>query len=196
MIYCVGVTSDFRERPFDTVEGHVCLLERVLRESRSESVTYLSSARVYGGGRSPAREDDALWVSPIASDNLYVASRVMGESLTLTGHPRGRVVRLSHAYGPDFASETFLPAVLREVVATGQLTLRSDLDSRRDFVNVRTVVARLIDIATRGRERIYNVASGRQRDERRDRDPPHRAHRLSGECRHPGTSRGPPLLIR
>ena len=47
VIDCAGITADFRERPLDVAESHVCLVERVLRTSRCESFTYLSSAGIY-----------------------------------------------------------------------------------------------------------------------------------------------------
>lgn len=159
---CAGVTYDFRERPLDATEAHVCLVERLLRESRCQSLTYLSSVRVYRRASSPAREDDPLPLVPADRDDLYDISKAMGESLTLWGHPQGRVVRLGHVYGADFGSDNFLPAVLREVVTTGKLTLRSALESSRDFTSVHDVVGCLIEIATVGRHRVYNLASGQR----------------------------------
>jgi nucleoside-diphosphate-sugar epimerase len=159
---CAGVTFDFRDRPLDAVEAHVCLVERILRECRIESLIYLSSTRLYRGGASPAREDDPLSFFPDSLDDLYNASKAMGEALTLASHPKGCVVRLAHVYGADFHSENFLSAVLREIVDTGELTLRTALESSRDFVSVEDVVGCLISIAAKGRQRIYNVASGRR----------------------------------
>jgi nucleoside-diphosphate-sugar epimerase len=78
----------------------VCRLERLLRESRFESLTYLSTLGVYRRADAPAREDDPL-------------------------------------------------------------TLRTALESSRDYVSVYDVAECLVDIATVGRHRVYNVASGR-----------------------------------
>ena len=47
VIYCIGITSDFRERPFDTVNSHVSLLNDFLKNHNFESFLYLSSTRVY-----------------------------------------------------------------------------------------------------------------------------------------------------
>src|SRR5437870_1176625 len=47
LIYCVGVTTDFGERVFDTVGAHVCHLRELLAESRLERLVYLSSVRLY-----------------------------------------------------------------------------------------------------------------------------------------------------
>jgi len=156
---CAGVT-DFRERPLDAVEAHVCRLERLLRESRFESLTYLSTLGVYRRAGAPAREDDPLPLLP--GSDLYSMSKAMGESLVLSCHPRGRVVRLASVYGPDLRSQLFVASVLREVVATGELTLRTALESSRDYVSVYDVAECLVDIATVGRHRVYNVASGRK----------------------------------
>jgi nucleoside-diphosphate-sugar epimerase len=161
VIDCRGLTADFRQRPLDTVDAHVGLVERLLRHSRLDSLTYLSSTRVYRGVPGPAQEDLALRLEPAWEDDLYNLSKAMGESLTLVGHPRGRVARLSNVYGPDIASDNFLSMVLREVVATGTLILQTSLDSSRDYVSVHDVVDALIAVATEGQQRVYNVASGR-----------------------------------
>ena len=34
VIYCIGVTGDFRKKPFDTVEAHVCLLSKILKQCK------------------------------------------------------------------------------------------------------------------------------------------------------------------
>src|SRR5437868_14664917 len=47
IIYCIGLTADFRTRPFDTVEAHVCKLNELLKRGRFDSLLYLSSTRVY-----------------------------------------------------------------------------------------------------------------------------------------------------
>ena len=48
VIYAIGLTSDFRHRPYCTVEAHVSLLSQVLQRSGVDHLLYLSSTRVYG----------------------------------------------------------------------------------------------------------------------------------------------------
>lgn len=40
VMYCVGLTADFRTRPFDTVDAHVGLLAEVLRRAQFDSLLY------------------------------------------------------------------------------------------------------------------------------------------------------------
>ncbi len=49
--YCIGLTADFRSRPFETIEAHCGLLKEVLSGSRFSSFVYLSSTRVYARGK-------------------------------------------------------------------------------------------------------------------------------------------------
>jgi len=160
VVDCAGVTGGFRERPLDVADSHVGLVERVLRASNCESFTYLSSAGLYYGGSSPAREEDAVRLVPTDVDHLYNVAKAMGEALTLSSHPRGRVVRLATVYGGALRSEGFLSQVLREVVTEGETTLGMALESSRDYVNVHDAVGCLIDIALGGRHSVYNVGSG------------------------------------
>lgn len=163
VVYAVGVTADFRTRPFDTARAHVGLLTEVLETCRFESLLYLSSARVYAG-LDVGHEDAALRVRPGVADELYNITKAAGESLCLTSpRPTIRVVRLSNVYGDDVHSPTFLASLIRDAVSEGVIHLRTSRRSEKDYVSVADVVRLLPRIAVDGRSRVYNVASGRNR---------------------------------
>lgn len=160
VIYCIGVTADFRSKPFETVNAHVCKLSEVLQDCEFNSLTYLSSTRVYGNNSNIAREEDAISVSPENPSDLYNASKAMGESLTLNCGRNTRVVRLSNVYGDDFESQNFLTTIIKAAVNTQKVTLQTAADSEKDYVGISDVVSQLLNIAASGKERIYNLASG------------------------------------
>jgi nucleoside-diphosphate-sugar epimerase len=72
-----------------------------------------------------------------------------------------RVIRLSHVYGLDWGSRSFLSSVLTDAVQKGRVVLQSSLDSERDYVSIEDVVELIYRIGTGGSHRMYNVASGR-----------------------------------
>ena len=159
VIYCIGVTADFRSRPFETVDAHVCKLLEVVKNCEFDSLLYLSSTRLYGGAGT-TEEDELLTVQPQYSSDLYNISKLMGESITLNCGRTGRVVRISNVYGPDFTSDNFLPALLRQAVRREKIVAQTAPSSEKDYVCVHDVVEQLIFIGTEGKERIYNVAGG------------------------------------
>jgi nucleoside-diphosphate-sugar epimerase len=160
VIDCIGVTADFRRRPFETVRAHVCSLLDILEKANFASLLYLSTTRIYSG-LEDTHEDQPLRVDPASGDDLYDISKIMGESICLSsGRAQVRVVRLSNVYGQDFSSENFLTSILRDAVDKKQVVLRTSLDSQKDYVAVNDVVRLLPQIACSGRQRIYNVASG------------------------------------
>ena len=160
VIYAIGVTADFRRRPWDTVAAHVSLLSEILQRVRCESFLYLSSTRVYA--RAPStREDAALTVSPADPDDLYNLSKLAGEAICLAqSGGTVRVARLSNVYGFEAVSENFLPRLIRDALQAHRIVLRSAADSAKDYISVHAAADRLIDIALGGRHRLYNVASG------------------------------------
>lgn len=158
VIYCIGVTADFRERPYDAVDAHVCTLVDFVRRASFDSLLYLSSVRLYLGRTGVAREDDDLFVNPLHFEDIYNISKAMGESIVLSLGEKGRVARPSNVYGRGF-SATFLANVLAEA-REGSIVFHSAAEAVRDYVNVDDVAEVLVKIALRGRERIYNVASG------------------------------------
>lgn len=160
LVYAVGLTADFRSRPFDTVQAHVCLLREVLEKARFESFLYLSSTRVYAG-QDDTDEATALRVAPMQSDDLYNLSKLLGESLTLhCGRANARVARLSNVIGGhSMPTDNFVPAIVRQALF-GRLLLQTSLDSAKDYIDVADVARLLPQIAMHGQQSIYNVGSG------------------------------------
>ncbi len=160
VIYCIGLTGDFRFKPFETVEAHILHLSELLQFANFDSFLYLSSTRVYSRC-SNTREDDALLVLPEDPSDLYNISKLMGESLCLRDDRKSvRVIRLSNVYGGnDQNSNNFLPTIIREA-RKGKITLQSSLISSKDYIHIDDVVDLIPKIAINGRKRLYNVASG------------------------------------
>lgn len=157
VIYCIGLTADFRSRPFDTVEAHVCKLLEVLRDCDFESLLYLSSTRVY---KDTTSEETPIRIAPLDANDLYNASKAMGESVVLNCDRHTRVARISNVYGDDFTSNNFLSSIIRDAIVQRKITLRTSADSAKDYISIDNVVDGLIRIATEGKDRIYNLASG------------------------------------
>lgn len=161
VFYCIGLTGDFRSRPFDTVRAHVTVLSELLEHAEFDSLLYLSSTRVYGRSITTA-ENDALSVLAEAPSDLYNISKLMGESLCLSsGAEKVRVARLSNVVGPGMGADNFIGELAREA-CSGLITLRTNPESAKDYVLIDDVVRMLWSITKEGRDRIYNVASGRQ----------------------------------
>jgi nucleoside-diphosphate-sugar epimerase len=160
VIYCIGLTSDFRQRPFDTVRAHVSVLADVLEKADFTSLLYLSSTRVYA--HAPGTDEaTALPTRPLEASDLYNLSKLTGESLCLhSGRTGTRIVRLSNVVGFDPHSDNFLSALIREAL-DGAIMLRSAPSSSKDYIDLDDVLAVLPRIAAEGVDRVYNVASGR-----------------------------------
>ena len=171
VIYCAGLTADYLARPFDTVRAHVSHLAEVLQhglqQGAIDSLVYLSSTRLYDGlGDGLAHEDAVLPMAPANPRHLYDLSKGLGESLChVAGQGRARVARLACVYEGPGDADGFLPALLRQVQAarragTGVVAVDSSPYFARDYVHVDDVIEALIRIALRGREPVYNLASG------------------------------------
>ena len=162
VLYCIGVTADFRTRPIDTVQAHVCVLSEILRRGDFTSLLYLSSTRIYSGADS-GREDARFSLDPSDPSDLYNLSKLMGESLCLQCGRKGvKIARLSNVVGGrDEGEQNFIPTLMRDA-KKGQILLRSDPASAKDYIHIDDVAFLLKEIAGRGKRKIYNVAGGRQ----------------------------------
>lgn len=133
VVYCIGLTGDFRTRPLDTAEAHAGIVAQVLQRVRLESLLYLSSTRLYARAEM-AREDVPLPVQPAAASDLYNVTKLAGEALCLSDpRPCIRVARLSNVYGPGMGVASFLGQVLAEGAASGRVLLRQSLRSAKDY---------------------------------------------------------------
>jgi nucleoside-diphosphate-sugar epimerase len=162
VFYCIGLTSDFRQKPMETVRAHVCKLMDVLENSNYESFLYLSSTRVYSGSNT-GKENESISVNPQDFSDLYNISKLMGESICLSlPNSKVRVVRLSNVIGKDFNSDNFLFSLIKESVDKNKITLGLPLKAAKDYVKIEDVVKIITLISQNGTQRIYNVASGIQ----------------------------------
>jgi len=159
VFYCIGLTADFRARPFDTVRAHVSLLADVLERARFDSLLYLSSTRVYAQAASTA-VDESLVVNAQNPSDLYNLSKLMGESLCASvARDSVRIARLSNVLGPEMGTDCFVGQLLKQA-HDGHITLLSHRESVKDYILVDDVVSLLARIARSGKMRTYNVASG------------------------------------
>ena len=160
VVYSIGLTADFRTRPLETIEAHVCILRRILAEAHFTSLTYLSSTRVYAGAASTSEEAN-LRVNPLDPGSLYNLSKLTGEALCLhCGRPGIKVARLSNVVGLRSDSDMFVNQLVDIGLAQGHVELHTALTARKDYLYVDDAVGLLEAMATSPVEGIFNVASG------------------------------------
>ncbi|WP_082605415.1 NAD(P)-dependent oxidoreductase [Curvibacter sp. PAE-UM] len=166
VFYCAGLTGDYLQRAPDTVEAHVSLLVRVLQSSTWDSLVYLSSTRLYDGLSAGVRAEETtlLPVAPQVPRHLFDLTKLTGESLChVLGQGRARVARLASVYDSLHDANGFLPALLRQVAQAPRgatVTVDSSPQVARDYIHLPDVLRALVDIAQRGTQSVYNVATG------------------------------------
>lgn len=161
VFYCAGLTADYLQRPFDTVNAHVNLLSQVLYKANWEKLVYLSSTRVYDGLSGLVDEQTTLLLNPNNPRHLYDLSKLMGESLCLQTQ-RASVARLSCVYKNEHDTDGFLPKLLRQAIASDGKNIEVDSSPNysRDYIYLDDVVSALIAIVESDTSSIYNLASG------------------------------------
>lgn len=161
VIDCIGLTGDFRWRPFEAAKAHVGVVAQCLAKLRFTSFLLISSTRVYSRATA-TKEDIPIALLPGDVSDLYSVMKLAGESLCLAdSRPSVRVIRLSNVYGLEMPDDTFLGRALREGSRTGSVVFHQSPASTKDYVNIAHVVRMLPSIASAGRRRLYNVAAGR-----------------------------------
>lgn len=158
LYYCIGLTSDFTKNTKRTLDSHVNLLLEVLQTRRFRRLVYLSSARVYMDSEKTS-EDETIALSSRATDNIYLLSKLLGESLVLSSESTNcRIVRLSNVVGPHQPPTTLLGSFL-ENSRQGKLVISESRISGRDYVALDDVVSLIIQIGVHSQSQIYNISS-------------------------------------
>jgi nucleoside-diphosphate-sugar epimerase len=160
VIYSIGV-PDFKQNLSKAIDAHVILLNKLLNETEFESFLYLSSTRVYYNASS-TDENSSLLVNPTDEDNFYNISKIMGEVICNSSKKQNvRIVRLSNVTGNNFNSNLFLPSIIQDAIKFKKITLKTSLDSEKDYVYIDDVLNILPKISLEGKNTIYNIASGK-----------------------------------
>jgi GDP-4-dehydro-6-deoxy-D-mannose reductase len=148
-------------------QGTLNLLEAFRAEAPEARLLVVSSAEVYGRDKSDraVREDDELH-----PDNLYAVSKVAADLATLlyarqygmhvmTARPQNHIgPGQNHSFVVSSFAEQLARMARKEVPAILRV---GNLDSKRDFTDVRDVVRAYRLIVERGQPGMaYNIASG------------------------------------
>lgn len=166
----VGRSWERREETLDVnVVGTGLLLEAVEREAPEARVLLVSTGQVYGpapSDRMPLDEEQ-----PSRPISPYAASKVCCEVLARQAADAGSLtVTIARPFNfagpgqhPSFVCSDFARQVARIETGDRQPVVRvGNLDARRDFTDVRDMVAGFDAVVRRGAPgRAYNLASGR-----------------------------------
>ena len=169
--HCAGVAQSSSAvhqigRTFEVnVRGTANLLAAVERHAPSARVIVTSSALIYQHSADPLRED-----SPVGPAGPYAVSKLTQDMLAARAASRGLDVVVARPFnhiGPRQSADFVASSVARQVslIERGAMPpeLRvGNLAARRDFTDVRDVVAAYVQMAEHGRRGdCYNVCSGR-----------------------------------
>jgi nucleoside-diphosphate-sugar epimerase len=136
-------------------------LRRLLECREFQSLTYISSTRLYLGA-TEGREDCPLVVDYRDPGRFHNALKLASETLCLASNrPEVRVVRLSNVIGFAPRGVSFIPVLIRDAILTGQMKLWIAPNSAKDYIAIEDIVGILQRISESGQCRLYNVASGK-----------------------------------
>ena len=157
--YCIGLTSDFRTRPYETIDAHIGFLRKILEMSNFDKIIYLSSTRVYINSNS-TDESHPLLVNPNTPSDLYNISKLMGESLVFSSDKKFTIARISNVVGPGMSCDNFIGLLLKEAKYSGELHFQTSKDSKKDYIWIDDVIESLIRCKNDNLSKIYNICSG------------------------------------
>jgi len=165
IFYCAGTTNDFFKKINDTIDAHIVLLLNVIQKSSFESLTYVSSTRLYD--QSPQKNIDLeeinYKIKYFENNAIFDLSKLLGESICFQiGNPTVRVVRVSNVYSDRQPLDGFIGKLFSFVNQEefNVLRIKGSPKDYRDYLHIDDLIPTMVKIALSGESRLYNVASG------------------------------------
>ncbi len=159
VFYSLG-GDNWAKDPFGAIDAHLTHLRRLLEGCDFESLTYISSTRLYLGAN--GREDCPLVVDYKDPGRFHNALKLAGETLCLASErSEVRIARLSNVIGFAPRGISLIPGLIKDAILTGEMKLWTAPDSAKDYIAIEDVVDILPRISASGQCRLYNVASGK-----------------------------------
>lgn len=145
--------------------GTVNVMEAFRRYQPAAKILFISTSHVYG----PTPENVSVKEDfPLAPVTMYAISKAAADSATLAyakhHHMRTIVARPSNHTGPGQSPQFVVPSLARQIkaiAAGGDSSLKvGNVDSKRDFTDVRDVVRAYRLLLEKGRDgEAYNISS-------------------------------------
>ena len=159
VIYAAGY-GNCLENPQNVVDANLTLLNKVLYQSKFESLTYLSSTRVYVGDNETSEASD-ITVSLTDARRLFNLSKLTAEELCFKSGRRCLIVRPSNVYGTAIESNLFLPSIIRDSLSKGIVNMYVTEEYKKDYVYVGDVVNSTLELIQKEVTGIVNIAYGK-----------------------------------
>ena len=159
IIYCCGITTDFKHRSFDLIQSHVCLLFHLLKETSFDSFNYISSSRLNFPKKSTIRKIHPEFYGDYEID-IYNASKLAGEALCLNSNiPNVKISRVCHVVDPtDKSRQNFLSDICGQA-KMGEIRLNSSLNTKKNYIFIDDLAYLLRVIGPYGKKNFYNIGS-------------------------------------
>lgn len=159
LLWCIGITSDFHTRLYETVEISVSYLNEFLYNNDIEQVVYMSSTRIFKRNTFVTEETMPLLL-PSCKDDVYALSKVLGEAICLHSGIKAKIIRISNVYSVATPNKPigFLGSVLGSLKSK-ECIFNTTPNSTRNFVHIDDVTDIAMKIIKNSDRDIYHIAS-------------------------------------
>lgn len=160
VFYCAGITADFRSKPLEAVESHVCSPIRLIQGCDITHFVYFSSSRIYSN-LSTGIENAVLAIDTSDADQLYNVSKIAGEMSVISSGIDYHIVRPSNIIGDNWKSRDFVYSITKDALEHGLIQLYNSFESAKDYIGIDYVVESTTQLVRdRAPSGVYNISSG------------------------------------
>jgi nucleoside-diphosphate-sugar epimerase len=162
VIYCIG-NQNWLKDPKLTYETNLSIMVKILFNNKFKTFTLISSTRLYfANAKDKTTEDDLIKINTSSKNYLYNSLKITAENLCLSlDNENIKVVRISNLFGDNFTNQAYiLPTLIRDSINKNKIGLEISRNSTKDFIHVDDAFDALVKVISKGRYRLYNIASG------------------------------------
>lgn len=157
VIYCAGVSINFNQRVFETLEAHVLLLKKWLEAPKFEKFIYISSSRLYNQLEIGIENIETLFM-PV--NDIYNQTKLIAENLCLNSQKQAIILRLSNVISYNPLSKYFLWNFFQHIKYKKKIIIEESNNSSRDYLPV-TDFLNIIRLIEKNKEinGLFNLSS-------------------------------------
>ena len=160
IIYCVG-SDDWKKKTKKGYFSNLGHLKKILFNNKFKSIVFLSTTRLYINSKNNTKENSHFSVNTERKNDYYNILKIASEALLLRFNKKIKIVRLSNVFGFNHKSPLLLPTLIKNSLNKSKIEITISENSTKDYILIDDAINLIIKILKKGRQSIYNVASGK-----------------------------------
>ena len=159
IIYCIG-SDDWKKDTYNSFYANLGYIPLILNNNKFKSFTFISSCRIYNNSIN-TEENSPFKFNPTNSSEYYNLKKILAENYLFASNKKIKIIRISNIFGFSPKSPLVFPMFIKNALKKKKIIISINKNSSKDFIHIDDVTKMIVNITIKGKNKIYNLASGK-----------------------------------